>query len=34
VYQTSLSTEDEDKLKQALGQPQVKDAADDMLELE
>ena len=34
VYQTSLSEEDEDKLKQALAQPQVKDSADDMLELE
>ena len=34
VYQTSLSQEDEDKLKQALGQSQVKDSADEMLELE
>jgi uncharacterized membrane protein len=34
VYQTSLSNEDEEKLKRALEQPQVKDAADDMLELE
>jgi uncharacterized membrane protein len=34
VYQTSLSNEDEDKLKQALGHEQVKDSADEMLELE
>ena len=34
VYQTSLSNEDEEKLKQALGHEQVKDSADEMLELE
>ena len=34
VYQTSLSNEDEEKLRQALGQSQVKDSADEMLELE
>ena len=34
VYQTSLSQEDEDKLKQALEHDQVKDAADEMVELE
>jgi uncharacterized membrane protein len=34
VYQTSLSNEDEEKLKQALEQPQVKDAADEMMDLE
>jgi uncharacterized membrane protein len=34
VYQTSLSKEDEEKLKQALEHPQVKDAADETVELE
>ena len=34
VYQTSLSNEDEEKLKKALEQPQVKDAADDMMDLD
>ena len=34
VYQTSLSQEDEDKLKQALGHDQVKDAADEMMDLD
>jgi uncharacterized membrane protein len=34
VYQTSLSQEDEDKLKQALEHEQVKDAANEMVELE
>jgi len=34
VYQTSLSNEDEEKLKKALEHPQVKDAADDSLDLE
>ena len=34
VYQTSLSTEDEEKLKQALEHPQVKDAAEESMELE
>ncbi len=33
VYQTSLSNEDEEKLKKALEHPQVKDAAEDSLEL-
>ena len=34
VYQTSLSQEDEDKLKQALEHENVKDAAHDTLDLE
>jgi uncharacterized membrane protein len=34
VYQTSLSNEDEEKLKKALDHPQVKDAAEDTLDLE
>jgi uncharacterized membrane protein len=34
VYQTSLSNEDEEKLKQALGHEQVKDAAHETLDLE
>jgi uncharacterized membrane protein len=34
VYQTSLSNEDEEKLKQALEHPQVKDAAEESMELE
>ena len=34
VYQTSLSNEDEEKLKKALEHENVKDAADDTLELE
>ena len=34
VYQTSLSNEDEEKLKKALEHPQVKDAAEETVELE
>jgi uncharacterized membrane protein len=34
VYQTSLSNEDEEKLKKALEHDNVKDAAHDSLELE
>jgi uncharacterized membrane protein len=34
VYQTSLSNEDEEKLKKALEHPNVKDAAEDSLDLE
>ena len=34
VYQTSLSNEDEEKLKKALEHENVKDAADETLELE
>jgi uncharacterized membrane protein len=34
VYQTSLSTEDEEKLKKALEHEDVKDAAHDTLDLE
>ena len=34
VYQTSLSNEDEEKLKQALSNEQVKAVADDSVELE
>ena len=34
VYQTSLSNEDEEKLKKALEHDNVKDAAEDTLELE
>lgn len=34
VFQTSLSKEDEDKLRQALEHDQVRDAAEDSLELD
>lgn len=34
VYQTSLSNEDEEKLKKALEHDNVKAAADEMVELE
>jgi uncharacterized membrane protein len=34
VYQTSLSNEDEEKLKKALEHENVKDAAHDTLDLE
>ena len=34
VFQTSLSKEDEEKLKQALDHDKVRDAAEDSLELE
>jgi uncharacterized membrane protein len=34
VYQTSLSNEDEEKLKKALEHEQVSASADEMLELE